>query len=95
MMSELADEKIYGFPHGDGAIEEAPGRDVDPFSDGLLWLINRTVFHPRGYALAIDQETLRWSVLGDGTEPWRFEITDEIEDAKFIATQRVMPGRYT
>lgn len=42
---------------------------------GLLWLINRTVFHPRGYALAItveDGKATGWSMLGDGSEPWQF-----------------------
>lgn len=57
-----------------------------PFADlrdsGLLWLINRVVFHPRGYALALHfedtpdrnlaegGEVTGWSILGDGTEPW-------------------------
>lgn len=42
---------------------------------GLLWLINRVVFHPRGYALALHfddyhEEVVGWSLLGDGTEVW-------------------------
>jgi hypothetical protein len=45
---------------------------VDIRGDGLLWLINTTVFHPRGFALAVDTETGALSLLGDGTEPWRF-----------------------
>ena len=54
--------------------------DPRPFSElrdtGLLWLFNRVVFHPRGYALAIhsdaerDGSALGWSIMGDGTEPW-------------------------
>lgn len=62
--------------------------DVDdgrPFHElrdtGLLWLINTTVFHPRGWALAIHNSEMvpeggtatGWSLQGDGTEPWRFE----------------------
>lgn len=65
-----------------------PHPDADngrPFSDlrdtGLLWLINRVVLHPRGYALALiyaDRENpcaeggdvLGWMIVGDGTEPW-------------------------
>lgn len=55
---------------------------VRPFADfrdsGLLWLVNRVVFHPRGYALALHYtgkfpdmgECTGWSLLGDGTEPW-------------------------
>lgn len=45
---------------------------------GLLWLVNRVVFHPRGYALGLHYEgkfpdlgaCTGWSLLGDGTEPW-------------------------
>jgi hypothetical protein len=41
---------------------------------GLLWLINRVVFHPRGWALALHIDTYGkatgWSLLGDGIEPW-------------------------
>jgi hypothetical protein len=54
-----------------------PGRPFAELRDvGLLWLINRVVFHPRGYALALHftdmdrRECTGWSLLGDGTEPW-------------------------
>jgi hypothetical protein len=49
--------------------------------DGLLWLVNTSVLHPRGYALAIHFEEgadfktalpLGLSVVGDGSEPWCF-----------------------
>lgn len=61
-----------------------------PFKDlsdsGLLWLINRTVFHPRGYALALtvagDGEATGWSLLGDGSEPWQYGEVD-VENDKF------------
>lgn len=51
------------------------GRPFAEFRDeGLLWLVNRVVFHPRGYALAFhfDDSTnvTGWSLLGDGSEPW-------------------------
>lgn len=43
---------------------------------GLLWLINTTVFHPRGYALGFhrdaDGNAVGWSLKGDGTEPFIF-----------------------
>lgn len=42
-------------------------------SSGLLWLINATVFHPRG-----------WCLFGDGTESWRF---DEQADPLFAAAE--------
>lgn len=38
---------------------------------GLLWLINATVFHPRGFAMGISSDG-RWGIHGDGTEPWQF-----------------------
>lgn len=49
-----------------------------PFSElrdtGLLWLINTSVLHPRGYALALhmddDGNATGWSLMGDGTEAW-------------------------
>ncbi len=51
-----------------------------PFEDlsttGLLWLINRMVFHPRGYALALTVtdggKATGWSLMGDGSEPWEY-----------------------
>lgn len=48
---------------------------------GVLWLINRVVFHPRGFALALDSDsdgTVRgWALVGDGSEPWAFPETDD------------------
>lgn len=48
---------------------------------GLLWLINATVFHPRGYALAVhydgNGDASGWSILGDGNESWGFAGDDE------------------
>ena len=59
-----------------------------PFSElrptGLLWLINTTVFHPRGYALALhfddDGNATGWSLMGDGSEPWVFLDVDQTPD---------------
>jgi hypothetical protein len=52
--------------------------------DGLLWLINRTVFHPRGFALAMHfddaGDALGWSLLGDGSEPWTYKPDGEEDD---------------
>lgn len=57
-----------------------------PFADlrdaGLLWLINRTVFHPRGWALGLEMrggEAVGWTLLGDGVEPWTYGDVDERE----------------
>ncbi|MET7477977.1 hypothetical protein ABZT17_26920 [Streptomyces sp. NPDC005648] len=50
---------------------------------GLLWLINRTVFHPRGLALGMayrdDGDVLGWVLLGDGSQPIQFPPDDEPE----------------
>lgn len=53
---------------------------------GLLWLINRQVFHPRGYALALTVENgtaVGWDLLGDGTGPWSF--SEDIDEALHLA----------
>lgn len=62
---------------------------VRPFSDltsdvtGLLWLINRVVFHPRGYTLAVIEEddgtVTGWEMLGDGLSVWTFTEEDDDE----------------
>lgn len=77
-----------------------------PFSDfrdsGLLWLVNRVVFHPRGYALALHfqgspptlGECTGWSLMGDGTEPWSMDRSSEemgaIEDRLFLLTKELL-----
>ena len=61
---------------------------VDLRSDGLLWLINVALLHPRGFALAVDSETGGLSLLGNGSEPWRFVA--EIGDAEFVAVERLL-----
>jgi hypothetical protein len=65
-------------------------------SSGLLWLINRVVFHPRGWALGMafdcDDEPIGWKLLGDGSEPWRFEIDEHEEDALFEAVKQTLGG---
>jgi len=52
------------------------GRPLDQLrTSGLLWLINRTVFHPRGFALGLHEnngEVTGWSLQGDGTDPWLY-----------------------
>lgn len=44
--------------------------------DGVLWMVNRTVFHPRGFALALDSETGDLTLLGDGSEPWSYDLRE-------------------
>lgn len=62
---------------------------VDLRDDGLLWLINATVFHPRGFALAMDTETNQFSLLGDGSEPWRYG-EDTATDALFAKAEAAL-----
>lgn len=63
-------------------------REVHLGSDGILWLINRVVFHPRGYALAINSDTHQFYLLGDGTETWSFgpeaDETEHLERIKAL-----------
>ena len=88
-------------------ITERLADSIRPFSDlrptGLLWLINVSVFHPRGYALAIhcDDEgyALGWSLIGDGTESWYMGEQPEDDrpdgymtnDDLFLAAKAMMP----
>jgi hypothetical protein len=57
------------------------GPRVDLHEDGLLWLINRCVFHPRGFALAHVPGTDNWELLGDGSEVWAF--TNPVDEGCF------------
>jgi hypothetical protein len=56
---------------------------------GLLWLINRVLFHPRGYALALvlddSEKVVGFQFLGDGRDPWDFAPTDDHQG--FAATR--------
>lgn len=61
---------------------------------GLLWLVNKVVFHPRGFALAFDVAddgaVTGWKMLGDGREVWSFTEADDDEGfaavRSFLAT---------
>lgn len=61
--------------------------------EGLLWLINTTVFHPRGYALALhfdhDGNATGWTMIGDGSEPWQMPDSPEV-DALFAKTKDLL-----
>lgn len=68
-----------------------PGRPVDLRRDGLLWLINRQVFCPRGYALARDPKTGEFFLLGNGTEPYVMGGDGSDERPMLDRVRRVMP----
>lgn len=81
-------------------VEPAFDGDVRPFRElmedtGLLWLINRTVFHPRGFALALvfaddeREQPLGWQLVGDGTAVWAYDEAEHATEAeRFEAAQR-------
>ena len=47
--------------------------------DGILWMINQVVFHPRGYSLGYNPERGDFVLQGNGTERHSFgnETGDE------------------
>jgi len=63
----------------------------------LLWLINTSVFHPRGYALAFvydDEDTefknpTGWQLTGDGSEPWTY-LDDTMYKERFLKVQKLL-----
>lgn len=61
---------------------------------GVLWLINRTVFHPRGFALALDftedGKAEGWQLWGNGDEPWGFALSEGEEEKKFNAVNELL-----
>lgn len=80
--------------------EGTEGRPLEELrSSGLLWLINKVVFHPRGFALVLvvdgpdvdgREEVVGWDLDGDGSEPWHFELD---EGALFAAAEATLrPG---
>lgn len=71
--------------------EDVPEREVFLREDGLLWLINRAVFHPRGYALGQDPDNGKFILYGDGSEAWSFAIDEATENQLFEAVKQVMP----
>jgi len=75
--------------------ERAPEGGIRPWEDlqtsGLLWLINRVVFHPRGFALGLvrrDGQIVGWKLGGDGSELWAMAPPEDDEFARAEATLR-------
>lgn len=61
---------------------------VDLRADGVLWMINKSVFHPRGFALAIEVESGNLTLMGDGRQPWTYD--HDIEPELFIAFNELL-----
>jgi hypothetical protein len=66
-------------------------------TSGLLWLLNRAVLHPRGFAVGFsyaegdDIDTaapIGWVLYGDGTEAWRFPEDDP--ETEFMAVENLL-----
>lgn len=79
-----------------------PARPPRPLTElrdsGLLWLINRVVFHPRGFVLALvmrDRQCVGWRLLGDGSEVWRFDGDEDEYFAAAMATLEAVTASTT
>lgn len=59
--------------------EQMPGTPIDLRLSGALWMINRALFHPRGFALGQTSEG-SFVLYGDGSEPWRYAASVEEND---------------
>lgn len=82
-------------------MSKAKGLRVDLHNNGLLWLINRSVFHPRGHALGHTPGTDQFTLVGNGLEPWRFASAADLiasggdpanavdEDASYRAAESI------
>jgi hypothetical protein len=87
-VADLRSALLAMAPASNANTEARPWNDLR--ATGLLWLINRVVFHPRGYALGLvvqGDRAIGWQLLGDGSEPWTFG-GDEGES--FAAAQRTL-----
>lgn len=83
----MADDDDLGGP------SRRPARPLEDLQhSGLLWLINRQCFHPRGFALALhkspDGQIIGWSLEGDGSEVWQF--SDEVDDKRFEQAEKTL-----
>lgn len=74
----------------------APPWEYRPLLDlsdaGLLWLINRVVFHPRGVALALHEEggeALGWSLV-TATEGEPFAFPEDIDTEGFRRAEETL-----
>ena len=87
--AERAQKRHVAEEHGAEPGEALPWWELG--TSGLLWLINRIVFHPRGLALGFHAEDgvpYGWSLARTpGGEPWQFdEETDAACHARAAAT---------
>lgn len=68
-----------------------PSTPADLHDDGILWMLNRTVFHPRGFAAGFDPVTGNFQIFGDGTESWNYaESMEQAENERFRAFEALL-----
>jgi hypothetical protein len=44
--------------------------------DGLVWMLNTAILHPRGFALGYNPADKTFELQGDGSERWAYEESD-------------------
>lgn len=85
-------------------IDRGPASKGRPFSEmrdtGLLWLLNRVVFHPRGFALGFELDAdgttvTGWQLLGHGDESWNYDTASVDEDELFRAVEALFNEQRT
>ena len=77
------------FVNNEAGLLKTSYMDVEQFrATGLLWFINRSLFHPLGYALALAPDG-KFQMWGNGDEPWHFELPDGEEDEAFRAVKKL------
>lgn len=71
--------------------KENPCIEVDFREDGILWALNRAVFHPRGFALGVSPGDNKLFLYGDGSEAWSYaESMNETENKLFDAFEDML-----
>ena len=80
---------------------ESPVPDYRPLLElsesGLLWLINRVVFHPRGVALALHEEAgeaVGWSLV-TATEGEAFTFPESVDNDGFRRAEATLHAALT
>lgn len=104
-LSELY-TKTRPFIHEEPKMNEPPSNKdrallpISALSDtGILWLINRTVFHPRGFALSLmrnkDGTVSSWNIKGTGKDVFVFNAEDDAlhfaQVIEFLASLTELP----
>lgn len=61
-------------------------KKCDLLDDGLLWLINRCLFHRIGYSLGYNSEFGEFFLFGDGIEEWVFseDLNYKLDLVKYL-----------